>query len=167
MEQINKISAQQPYKGPIQTAKSVEILYSDSGFVKARITGPVLNRYISDTASNVEFPKGTYVVLYDHHLLQTSSLKANYAISREKKQLLEARGNVVVINERGEQLNTERLYWNQKTERIFSNEFVKITTPDKIIYGQGFESNQDFSKYKIFNIKGTVSVSEKAQNNGK
>ena len=33
--------------------------------------------------------------------------------------------------------------------RIFTEEYVKITTPDEIIYGDGLESNETFSKYQI------------------
>ena len=69
-----------------------------------------------------------------------------------------ARKNVVVVNEKGEQLNTENLVWDEKSEKLLSNEFVKITSKDEIIYGTGFEANQNFSKYKIFNIKGTISL---------
>ena len=68
------------------------------------------------------------------------------------------RKNVVVINEKGNQLNTEHLVWDEKQQKLLSNEFVKITTPDEIMYGTGFEANQDFSKYRIFNIKGTISL---------
>jgi len=37
---------------------------------------------------------------------------------------------------------------------------VKITTADEVIYGDGLESNQDFTKYKIKNIKGTIHLKE-------
>jgi LPS export ABC transporter protein LptC len=72
--------------------------------------------------------------------------------------IVEAKKNVVVINEKNEKLNTEHLIWNEKTKKIYSDEFVKITTPDEIIYGTGFEADQDFSRYKIMNIKGTITV---------
>ena len=42
--------------------------------------------------------------------------------------------------------------------RIFTEEYVKITTPDEIIYGDGLESNETFSKYQIKNIRGSISV---------
>ena len=35
---------------------------------------------------------------------------------------------------------------------------MKITTPDEIIYGDGLESNETFSKYQIKNIRGSISV---------
>jgi LPS export ABC transporter protein LptC len=71
---------------------------------------------------------------------------------------MEARKNVLVVNEKGDQLNTEHLIWDERTQKLTSDEFVKITTKDEIIYGNGFEANQDFSRYRIFNIKGIFSV---------
>lgn len=71
---------------------------------------------------------------------------------------MEARKNVSVINQKGERLNTEHLVWDERSEKLTSDEFVKITTKDEIIFGNGFEANQDFTKYKIFNIKGTISI---------
>ena len=73
---------------------------------------------------------------------------------------MEAKGDVVFINEVGEKLNTEHLIWNQKEERIYSEEFVKITTADEIIWGEGFESNQSFTNFKIKHIKGTILVED-------
>nr|MBP6335704.1 LPS export ABC transporter periplasmic protein LptC [Bacteroidia bacterium] len=89
-----------------------------------------------------------------------SRMDADYGVRYEKEQKMEARKNVVVVNERGEQLNTEHLVWDEKRQKLTSDQFVKITTKDEIIYGNGFEANQDFSKYKIFNIKGTISIND-------
>jgi hypothetical protein len=69
------------------------------------------------------------------------------------------------VNERGEQLTTEHLIWDERRQMLNSDEFVKITTKDEIIYGNGFEANQDFSQYRIFNIKGIISVN--AEENAK
>ena len=46
------------------------------------------------------------------------------------------------------------------TEEIFTEEFVKITTKNEVIYGIGLESNQNFSKYSIRNIKGTITINQ-------
>jgi LPS export ABC transporter protein LptC len=88
----------------------------------------------------------------------SSRLKADYGIRYDRELRMEARKNVVVVNEKGEQLNTEHLVWDERTRKLHSDEFVKITTGDEIIYGNGFEANQDFSQYRIFNIKGIISV---------
>ena len=46
---------------------------------------------------------------------------------------MEARKNVVVVNEKGETLNTEHLIWDERSEKLKSDEFVKITRKDEII----------------------------------
>lgn len=63
-----------------------------------------------------------------------------------------------MVNEKNEKLNTEHLIWNERTKKIYSDDFVKITTPDEIIFGNGFEADQDFSRYKIMKIKGTINL---------
>ena len=69
-----------------------------------------------------------------------------------------ARNNVVVINEKGEKLNTEELVWDEEKELIYSNAFVKITTKDEIIMGTGMTANQNFTNYVIKNISGIIRV---------
>ena len=65
-----------------------------------------------------------------------------------------------MINELGEKLNTEHLIWLQEEERIYSEVFVKITTEDEIIMGDGFESNESFTNFKITHITGTILVED-------
>jgi hypothetical protein len=73
---------------------------------------------------------------------------------------MEAKNNVVLSNSAGERLNTEHLIWDQKEDRIYSEVFTRITSPDKVIYGEGFESTPDFSKYRILKIKGIIQLKE-------
>ena len=142
---------------PQESAKSIKIIYSDSARVKVEITAPVLNRFQNENPY-IEMPKGLRTIFYNERLEVNSRLDAKYGIRYERDQRMEARKNVVVINENGDRLETEHLIWDERKEKLISNEFVKITTKDEIIFGNGFEANQDFSKYKIFNIKGTISL---------
>jgi LPS export ABC transporter protein LptC len=144
-------------KGPVESAKNMTILYSDSGAVKMQIKAPVLNRYETENPYT-EMPKGVEELFYDSSMHITSKLKAEYAIRYDRELRMEARKNVVVVNSKGEQLNTEHLVWDERKQKLKSDEFVKITTLDEIIYGNGFEANQDFSQYRIFNIKGIISI---------
>jgi LPS export ABC transporter protein LptC len=142
---------------PQESARNIKILYSDSARVEVELTAPVLNHYITENPY-IEMPKGLHAIFYDDKMEVKSSLDADYGIRYEREQKMEAKKNVTVINQKGEKLNTEHLIWDEKQEKLYSKEFVKITTKDEIIYGNGFEANQDFSKYKIFNIKGTISL---------
>ena len=151
-------------KGPVESSKNMKILYSDSGMVKVQITAPVMNRYEREQPCT-EMPKGVEAHFFDSAMNVTSKLKAEYAIRYDRELRMEARKNVVVVNTKGEQLNTEHLIWDERRQKLKSDEFVKITTADEIIYGNGFEANQDFSHYRIFNIKGIISI--KSERNAK
>lgn len=144
-------------KIPQESARNIKILYSDSARIQVELTAPIMNRYESDN-SYIEMPKGFHTIFYDDRLEVKSRMDADYGIRYEREQKMEARKNVSVINQKGERLNTEHLVWDERSEKLTSDEFVKITTKDEIIFGNGFEANQDFTKYKIFNIKGTISI---------
>lgn len=143
--------------GPVESAVNIKVLYSDSGRVKVEVIAPKLDRYETERPYT-EMPKGVQAIFYDRGMQVSSRLKADYGIRYDRELRMEARKNVVVVNEKGEQLNTEHLIWDERTRKLHSDEFVKITTGDEIIYGNGFEANQDFSQYRIFNIKGIISV---------
>lgn len=146
-------------KFPAEVVQDAIVLYSDSGIVKVRLTAPKMEHYY-EKRPYVELTEGINLVFYNSYGKVTSHLTANYAINYENEGRLEAKGDVILINEVGEKLNTEHLIWLQKEEKIFSEVFVKITTADEIIMGDGFESNQSFTKFKITHIKGTLLVDE-------
>ena len=155
MEKIKKIAAQKD--AAIQRGKGVEIFYTDSANVKVKVIAATMLR-VQKKEPYLEMPNGVKVYFYDEDLTIQSTLTANYGISYESKGEMIARNNVVIINIKGEKLTTEELIWNEKQEKIYSNKFVTITTADEIIYGDGFESNQDFTNYTITHIKGTINI---------
>jgi LPS export ABC transporter protein LptC len=146
-------------KLPVESSEKLEILYSDSARVKLKMTAPVLNRYHTEKPYT-ELPKGVHVEFYDDSLKVISVLTAGYAIRYDSESLMEAKTNVVVVNQKGEKLNTEHLIWNERSAKIYSDAFVRITTADKVIFGNGFEANQDFTNYRIFKIKGTININK-------
>ena len=90
-----------------------------------------------------------------------SSLQANYGINHPHQKLLVVKNNVVVINkEKNERLDTEELVWDQRKQLIYTDAHVKITTPDKIIFGKGLEADESFRKRTIKNVSGEVLVEE-------
>lgn len=149
---------------PLSSSEDVEIMYSELGDVKVKLKAKKLDRYGGEKPY-MEMTAGVEVLFYDSAMNISSRLTANYAIHHIKENKMEAREDVVVVNEKGERLNTEHLVWEQEEGKIYSDKFVKITKKDEIIMGEGFESNEDFSKYKIKNLKGTINIEEDAESN--
>lgn len=144
---------------PAENGKDVEILYSDSAKIKARLLARELNRF-SEKQPYIEMPKGIKLYFYDSNQKVNSTLTSQYAkvLQYPDNNIMEAKRKVVVVNEKNETLRTEHLVWNQKEETIISDAFVTITTKDEIIMGEGLESNQSFTKYKIKKMKGTINL---------
>jgi LPS export ABC transporter protein LptC len=145
---------------PEISAKDIDFTFSDSARVQVRLTGPVMHAYQGEDPYMI-FPEGFKVVFYDSLMNITTTITGNYGIHYRKKEQMEARNNVVVINyETGERLDTEELIWDQSKELIYSYKFVKITSEDGVIFGDGLEAEQDFSKRKIINPSGEIEVNE-------
>ncbi|HRH64882.1 MAG TPA: LPS export ABC transporter periplasmic protein LptC [Bacteroidia bacterium] len=115
-------------KAPSESAKNIKILYSDSARVQVEVTAPVLDRYESENPY-IEMTKGLRAIFYDSQLNVKSRLDADYGIRSEREQKMEARKNVVVVNQKGDRLNTEHLIWDEKKQKLLSDEFVKNNNP--------------------------------------
>lgn len=144
---------------PDQSARNVDIQYSQKGLVVLRVQAPLLNQFGGKEPYN-EMPEGVKVETYDSAKNVSSVLTANYAIQYTNTEVMEAKYNVVVINDKGEKLNTEHLTYDPKEEQIVSDEFVKITTKDQVIMGEGLIADQDFSNYKILKPKGVINIED-------
>ena len=80
----------------------------------------------------------------------------------DKERLWKLIGNVDIQNRKGERFNTELLYWNEATQKVYSDKFIRIQQPDRIITGHGFDSNQQMTVYTIHNIEGIFYVDDEA-----
>lgn len=159
MKKVKELT--ESYEPSSETGKDIEVLYSDLGKVKAKLTAPTLLRFRTKEPYT-ELPDGLKILFYDEDEQVETQLTAGYGISYEKSDEMIVRNNVEAVSVKGEKLNTEELVWNQKTQKISSDKFVKITTRDEIIFGDGFESNQDLSNYKIKKIRGTIRLKQEA-----
>ena len=145
-------------------AYDVVVERSDSGMLVAKLSAPVMRSIDVDDAdsSMLEFPKGFTAYVYDNgDTAPTSMIRGDYGVNFEKKELVIAQHNVMVTNlKTQETLETQTLYWDQKKKKIYTSSFVKITSPDKIVFGDSLTANEDFSRREIFGIRATIEVDE-------
>ncbi|MCX6242277.1 MAG: LPS export ABC transporter periplasmic protein LptC [Bacteroidetes bacterium] len=141
---------------PYMSANDVEVLFSDSGKVQARLTAPLLNEYVGKNP-RMDFPRGFKIIMYDSVMRVKSSITAMYGIRFDYKGYMEGRGNVIVRNEqKNEQLNTEHLIWDERNHRIYNNDPIKVITPGKVLYGNDLESDEAFTRYSFKNPTGQM-----------
>jgi len=140
-----------------QTAHNVEIFYSTAGKVQARVLAPVVEHRES-TSPVTLMPAGVTAYFLDSLGNLKSTLRANHAKRFEKERVMEGTGNVVVTNVDGDTLRTERLVWEETKDRLYSDKAVRITTKTEVLVGDGLESNQTFTRYRILKPRGIFSV---------
>jgi LPS export ABC transporter protein LptC len=143
---------------PVEIGSNVSISYTDSGFQKAKLFAPLLERYATETRSETEMRKGITAYFYNREGKVNSYIKSKYAIRNERERTITARKEVQVVNNKGDTLRTEELIWDEKTDKIYSDKPVRITTPDKIIMGTGMVSNAAFTQFRVLNISGIISL---------
>lgn len=143
---------------PTQSMTNAVITYTDSALIQVRFTAPEIHNYANDAEKYTEFPLGVFAEFFDRNGNIESQLSSKYAINYTDKELWEAKDSVVVINKEGEKLNTEQLFWDEKQKTIYSNSFVKVTRPNEVIMGEGFEADETFTRWKIKKIQGTIFI---------
>lgn len=154
LKDVEKIAG---HNRSVQVDKSygVEIIYSDSAVVKAKVTAPVLNRYKVGNPY-YEMPKGVTVIFYDASQKETSRLVADYAIQYEQSKVVEMHKNVVGTSVRGDVFKSDELIWDPRRDKpIYSNKLVTITQPNgNVVFGNGFSSDQDFKHWELEDATG-------------
>ena len=89
------------------------------------------------------------------------------AINYTEKNLWKARGDVVAINAKNqEKLNTEYLVWDQKKGEISSNQKVQVSTPDDVIFGEGFRSDDSFDDWQVDKVTGVITFDGESYDEG-
>jgi LPS export ABC transporter protein LptC len=142
------------------TANDIIYYRSDSGMVFMKLEAPLMLR-VEGNDPTIEFPLGFVANFYDSVQQPASLIRAKYGVTHENTQIMIARDSVEVENfQTLEKLQSSTLFWNQKTKRIYTQALVKITSPDKVVYGDSLEAAEDFSTRTIYNIRATIEVEE-------
>lgn len=139
---------------------NVNVKQTEMGKLTFELIAPKMISY-QKVEAITELPDGFKMIFYDSIMQPKSEITANYGISYDSKHTMEARGNVVIRNfEKHEQLNTESLLYDQTAKKISTTDFVKITTPDRLILGKGMESDELFNNWVIRDVSSTIYVEE-------
>lgn len=141
-----------------EVIKDFQTFYSDSAVVRVKVSGPVMVRHLDRGNPHQEFVDGLQIDFFDAQENVRGKLTANYGIRYENKKEFVMQDSVVWKSKRGETLETEELIWDDRKQKVYSSKFVEITKPGEKIYGYGFETDKDFSRWKIKQIEGVIKV---------
>lgn len=145
---------------PVMNTLGVTTLISDSGVTRYRVTTEEWQMFDRKNPPYWSFEKGVYLEQFDSVFNIEASVKSDTAYFYDKERLWKLIGNVDVKNRKGERFNTELLYWNQATQKVYTDKFIRIQQPGKIIYSYGLDSNEQLTVYQFRNMSGEIEVND-------
>ena len=145
-------------KFPDESATDIEIVMSEEGQINFILYTPILNKYTNVDDPFTDCPKGLIITSFDSFGEKQSILTADYAISMDRTELMEARYNVVITDlKKNETIETEKIVWDKQNKRIYSDVEIRQTKADgSVNIGDGFDADEKFTKYSVKNPRGEV-----------
>ncbi len=128
----------------------IERTLSEKAVVKGKLTAPYMLRYQQADTPYTEFPRSLHVDFYNDSLKIESKVDARYGKYLPNQDKVFLRDSVVVKNIlKGDTLHCNELWWDQHTQRFYTDKPVRIYTKTQILFGNGMEADQNFRWYNI------------------
>lgn len=142
-------------------SKGINTFISDSGMMRYHLVVEEWDIYngVGGEAPTWKFMKGLLMERFDEKFHTDLFVQADTAYLH-KQQLWELRGRVLVRNVNGDVFRTEELFWDLNAHEIWNSTYMHITTPERELEGDEFHSNEQMTRYTVFNSVGTFPVSE-------
>lgn len=154
-ERLGVMRAIDSEKMPQLSTRNVSTLISDSGYTKYKVVTPLWNVYGSNKSEPYwDFPEGVYLRQLDKDLKTVSTVAADSACYFPNRKLWELYGDVEIDQKEKAYFFSQRIFFDDRQKRIYSDTFIHIETPTQTLEGVGFESNQSMTKYRVLKPTG-------------
>ena len=155
LKQINNFN-----ENPVGIAYNINMTYTDSASIKARLEAPVHLDFSHLSFKYSEFPDGLKVIFYNEQN-QENTVYADYGILYNQTKIVDLQGNVVLLSYDGSRLETDQMYWDAEKEWLFTEEPFLFQNNDYNLAANRLDTNKEFSKFQTGKLSGTIAVEEK------
>jgi len=100
-------------------------------------------------ARNVIVARSVRVDFYDEQGRKTSELTAREGEINQLTRDMIARGNVVMQTTEGTRMSTEKLRFLNRTQKVVSDQLVRVEHDGNVLTGVGFESDPELKHYEF------------------
>ena len=144
---------------PVQESWKSKIIFSENGETKAELYSDHIRMFIDPkekllTTVEIDF--------YNERGEKNSRLTSKRGRIDDVTENMYAIDSVVAYNDSSRvRLETDELMWRKSDKKIVTDKFVRIKTPDEVIEGYGFESDQSLRNYVIYDITYQTTLKKK------
>lgn len=142
---------------PVGEADTINLKYTDSSRLVANLLSPKMLDYSNRPFGFSEFPEGIELIIYDSDNNE-SRIFADYAIYYASTGLIDLQDNVIIATHNKDTLFTSQLYYDNKSEWVFTNKRFRLRTNSSDISGRGFDSDKEFTRKEMLEMAGEVEV---------
>jgi LPS export ABC transporter protein LptC len=135
---------------PDQQSINSIVNFTDSGKVVAILSAGIIKVYYARNETLLE--NNMQVDFYNIQTKIEATITGKRGRVDDLNKDIYIYENVVVKNDSGMVLTTEKLMWRNSDKKIWTDEFVKIKTKTEEIEGYGFESDQSLKNYTIYKV---------------
>ncbi|HLT07393.1 MAG TPA: LPS export ABC transporter periplasmic protein LptC [Cyclobacteriaceae bacterium] len=142
------------YDGPMRIGHDIELLHSDSAVVVVKL---VAAKQLVFQNGDIQFPEGILIHFYEKTGELSSTIRADRGFYERRTNIYRGEGDVRVHNIPKEQkLSSEELFWDPNKKIIYTDKFVTVEEPDRLIQGTGMEADEGFNSYRFDKVSGII-----------
>lgn len=142
------------YKGPMRISHDIELLHSDSAMVVIKLNA--VTQLVFQNG-DIQFPEGILINFYEKNGDLGTTIRADRGFHDRRTNLYRGEGDVRVHNIGKEQkLSSEELFWDPTKKIIYTDKFVTVEEPDRLIKGTGMEADESFNEYRFDKVSGVI-----------
>ena len=144
----------------VMTTRGVDMYISENGAIRYHVIAEEWKVFDKMKPPFYSMESGVYLEILDSAFQVESQLTADTAYYMMETEVWELRKNVHAQNVKNEIFDTNLLFINNKSKRMYSDSLIRIKQDKQIIVGHGFESNNDLTVYTIRKTEGIFPVKD-------
>lgn len=144
----------------VVTTMGVDMLISENGVIRYHVIAEEWKIFDKMDPPFFSMEKGVYLEVLDSLMQPESTLKADTAYYLNESKLWHLIHNVHAENIKNEEFDTQELFVDNRSDKMYSDSLINIRQDKQIIIGHGFESNGNLTEYTIRHTEGVFPVTD-------
>lgn len=144
----------------VMTTCGVDMYVSENGIIRYHVIAEEWKYFDKLYPQLNSMEKGVLLEILDSVLEVESTLVADTAYYIKDADLWHLKHNVHAENVNNEEFDTQELYVDNHSERMYSDSIIHIKQEKQILVGHGFESNVNLTDYTIRQTEGVFPITE-------
>lgn len=138
----------------MRISHDVELLHSDSALVVIKL---IAAKQLVYRNGDIEFPEGILIHFYERSGELGSTIRADRGFHERRTNIYRGEGDVRVHNiTKDQKLSSEELFWDPTKKIIYTEKFVTVEEPNRLIQGTGMEADEGFNEYRFDKVSGII-----------